>query len=437
MQPRAVLIFFGMALFGVISPVGQADCITLKTGGELRGEILADAKAPGDAQEIGIRTLSGATVVVARDDVAAVVRRRHVVEEYETQRRAAADTVAGQWDLAEWCRRHSLPGERTIHLQRVLALDSGHVAAHRALGHVRLGEGWGTPAEVKSARGFVKHNGKFVATGDLTTMVAEERATDANRKWSKQIKQWHTWMTGEHCDLQARAESEFAGLHDPDAVPAVARLLRSDSSEVRRLLFVKVLSQIDRDSSVPALAVQSLQDESEAVRAAALTAVQGKEIARAVPVYVRALKHPANVIVNRAGAALGALGHESALSPLIDALVTRHEYTVEVPNPEPFICTEGQNNTGNLVLPPSVALKLITSGMMPLVDRDMPKPVPGQEPEKEMITVTYQQDEQNPEVLAALTRLTEQDYGFDEQTWRGWYNKHRRPASPKRPKARP
>jgi hypothetical protein len=440
MQTRAALVVMAMA-FAVADPlVVWADCITLKSGGELRGEISADAKALEKAPEMTIRTLSGATVIVARDEVAAVVRRRLLVEEYETRRRAADHTVTGQWDLAEWCRRHSLPNERAVHLQRVVDLDAEHVAAHRALGHVRLEKGWGTPAEVKSARGFVKHKGKYLGTSDVTATLAEERATEAQRELSKKVKQWHTWLTGAHSDLRARAESELAALRDPDAVPALARALRSDSGDERRLFFVKVLSQIDGDRPVPALAAQSLQDESEIVRAAALRCVQQKNGQQAIAVYVRALKNPENVVVNRAGAALGELGQESALSPMIDALVTRHEYTVEVPNPEPFICTEGQNNTGNVVLPPSVALRLLSSGIMPLVAQNMPKPVPGQEPEKEMMTVTFQRDEENPEVLAALARITEENYGFDKQTWRKWYNTHKRKAAstaqPKRVKSR-
>jgi hypothetical protein len=425
-----IILIFGFAHLSVAALIARGDCITLKSGGELRGTVLTDAKSFEKATEIALRTMSGATVMVARDEIATVVRRRLLVEEYETERRAASDTVAGQWDLAEWCRRKSLVGERARHLQRVLELDEEHVAAHRALGHVRLGTGWGTPADLKAEKGFVKHNGKFLARGEVADKLVQERANDAQRKWSKQVRQWHTWMTGSHSELRAHAEREFTDLRDPDAVPALARVLHGDDNEERRLFFVKVLSQIDGDRPIPALATQSLRDESESVRAAALSCIQQKEIKQAVPVFVRALKDPANVIVNRAGAALGALGEASAISPLIDALVTRHEYAVEIPNPEPFICTEGQNNTGNVVLPPSVALKLISSGMMPLVARSMPKPVPGQEPEKEMILVTYQQDEENPEVLGALVSLTEQDCGFDKQTWRRWFNKHKRNAGP-------
>jgi len=437
MRPRASLIIVTSIVFGLLAvAVACADCVTLKSGGELRGEILADPKSLEKARSITIRTLTGATVIVERENIAEVVRRRPLLEEYETRRRTAADTVAGQWELAEWCRQKSLPKEREVHLRRVVGFDAGHVAAHRALGHIRIAEGWGTPNELKAARGLVKHKGKFVSAGHLDAALDEERASDAERDWSKKVKLWHGWLTGQRGELKTRGESELKGIRDADAVPALARVLRNEAAEEHRLLFVNVLSQIEGNRPIPPLAVQSLHDESENVRATALFNVREKDASQAVAVYVRALKSPTNVIVNRAGAALGFLGQESALSPLIDALVTRHEYSVEVPNPEPFICTEGQSSTANVVLPPAVALKFLSSGMMPLLAQNMPQPIPGQEPEKEMMTVTYQQDEENAEVLAALTGLTEQTYGFDKQAWRKWYNTHKR-ASTRAKKSKP
>jgi hypothetical protein len=35
--------------------------------------------------------------------------------------------------------------------------------------------------------------------------------------------------------------------------------------------------------------------------------------------------------------------------------------------------------------------------------------------------ITIQKNEQNPSVLTALTTLTGEDFGFDEQAWRNWH----------------
>jgi hypothetical protein len=37
-----------------------------------------------------------------------------------------------------------------------------------------------------------------------------------------------------------------------------------------------------------------------------------------------------------------------------------------------------------------------------------------------MMTVTYQQEEENASVLAALEHLTGQNLGFDELAWKRW-----------------
>jgi hypothetical protein len=60
--------------------------------------------------------------------------------------------------------------------------------------------------------------------------------------------------------------------------------------------------------------------------------------------------------------------------------------------------------------------------MMPLLAQNMPKPVPGQEAEKEMITVTYLQDQENAGVHEGLVHLTGQNFGFDKLAWRKWHN---------------
>src|SRR5262249_38293217 len=95
--PAALLVVIG-------SRPARCDFIALRNGGEIRGELLTDPRARNAGELVSIRTLSGAVVTVEKQQVDDVVRRRMVLEEYETLRRAAADTLAAQWELAEWCR---------------------------------------------------------------------------------------------------------------------------------------------------------------------------------------------------------------------------------------------------------------------------------------------------------------------------------------------
>src|SRR5438045_9471085 len=88
-------------LFSVVFSTGRgarADIVSLQSGGEIRGELLDDAKK-ARGETVTIRTLTGATVAIVRGDVDTVVRRRMIVEEYETRRRALDDTIEAHWAL--------------------------------------------------------------------------------------------------------------------------------------------------------------------------------------------------------------------------------------------------------------------------------------------------------------------------------------------------
>jgi len=406
-----------------------ADCITLRTGGEIRGDLLLNAKTAASGPEIAIRSLSGATVLVGRKEIARVIRRRPLVEEYETRRRGAADSVAGQWEVAEWCREKSLSKERLAHLQRVVELDPEHVPAHRGLGHVRQQGRWMTPNEQMAARGLVKHKGKQILPQELEVTREKERVSESEKSWLRRVKQWQAWLADDRPERKSVALARLNEIRDPDALSAVTRLFRTDPEEARRLLYVTILSRIEGDRPVVHLAVQSIVDDSQAVREAAISAVRRKDVARALPIYQRALKNPLNLIVNRAGAALGQLGNDGMIPYLIEALVTRHGYRALAHDDNLQVFTDGPDMSSPVVVAPSVDLA-VSGGRMPVV-------VPNSEPpsvdfDDDRIEVEVEKDEENPSVLSALTLLTGQNLGYDVPAWRNWFNDRMNAVGPKK-----
>jgi hypothetical protein len=127
-----------------------------------------------------------------------------------------------------------------------------------------------------------------------------------------------------------------------------------------------------------------------------------------------------NMIVNRAGAALGELGNDSVVPPLIDALVTRHSYTILVPDPGTggYRADGGMADPTQRVLPPNIAGQLAT-GQLPYGVQVISPTGP------RMKEVPVERDEENPDVLTALTLLTGENFGFDEPAWRNWFNAKR------------
>lgn len=413
------------ALVGVVLLLGTAatacaDFLELASGGVLRGELLTDPKKLEASPTISVRTLTGATISVGREQVVRVVRRRLVFEEYELLRAAAADTAEAQWQLAEWCRQKSLSKERVAHLERVIDLDRDHKAARRALGYSWLEGRWVTQDQIMSERGYVKYKGKYVLPQELELIQEDERATAAERAWFKKVRLWYGWLDSDRPERQREAQAQLKAIRDPEAVPAVVRTFRDERREAYRLLMIDILAQIESAGVVTPLVQLALREELQIVREAAVAALrrapQGPKLA--LPILLRALKNEANVIVNRAAAALGQLGDESAVPQLIEALVTRHRYVVNLPENLVGFTPDGQpiQAIDPSILPPDLA-GMMATGQLPHGVRI--EYGHGAQPRTRRVVV--QKEHQNQSVLSSLMLLTGQNFGYDEGAWRNWH----------------
>ena len=234
--------------------------------------------------------------------------------------------------------------------------------------------------------------------------------SEAEKGWLRRVKQWQGWLAGDHAGRTSVALARLKEIRDPDALSALARTFRDDAEEERRLLYVAVLSKIEGDKPVAHLAVQSIIDESHAVREAAIRAVRRKDVSWAIPIYQRALKNRLNVIVNRAAVALGQLGDESTISHLIEALVTTHGYRALVQDENPQVSTDEQNGVPPVIIGPAVGLSMKGARS--------PTLAPTHDPDSnvfddDLVEVELEKDEENLSVLSALTLLTGQNFGYD------------------------
>lgn len=417
-SPRCFLLL-AVGLF--VPAVAQADAVLLKTGGELRGERLVTEKGAN----VVIRTLSGAEIVVTQDDVQSITKRRLVLEVYETRRQDTPDTVEAQWELAEWCKAEGLRPERERHLKRVVELEPDHKLAHQHLGHVFHEGEWTTRDEIMRRRGYVKYKGRYMLPQELELVVQQEKESEAEKGWYKRIKLWHDWLEGDRPERQAEGHKNLTAISDPNAIPALYKSFSADPVDEQRAMYVSIVTQIGGLKSVGPLVLQSLNDGSESIRMQAVKGLPEDQYAEAIPVYLRALRHDLNYIVNRAGLALGIIGDESTVAGLIDALITRHRYKTWVPDQSGV--GVGLNSQGQMVqqtpinmLPPDVAVMALTGQLPYGVQVNQ---VGGLPPRKKQVSI--QRDEQNLMVHAALRKLTGEDYGYDERAWKAWWNASR------------
>jgi hypothetical protein len=393
-----------------------ADVIRLRSGGEIRGQI---HRSSTDDHVWTITTLSGARVSVRREDVEFATHRSPKVEEYETRAREIPHAIDAHWELAEWCRENRLSRQRDEQLELILELDPDHEAARRGLGYTLHGARWMTRHEAMLADGYIRHEGQYVTPQELDLIEQSEEQREAEQAWVENVRLWFGWATGRHEARMADGIGKLQEIRDPDAIPALVRIMADhDDTEVRRL-FVRLLARMDGTKPIAPLVHRSLVDAVPEIRREAREALKPEQHKAAVALYVAALQNELRLIVCRAAEALAEIGDRSAIEPLIDALVTEHRYRVTYQEQTPSYAVSSDGGIGfagsTSPLPPNIDL-LARTGQLPYGAIVLPPP--GRTVTKSTLV---KRREQNVEVLSALKKLTGQSFGFDIRTWRLWW----------------
>ena len=409
----------GLALWCSLSGDGasrcQADLIRLKSGGDLRGKILPETLT--DARELSVRTVTGALVTVSREQVDFITRRSLTYEEYELKARLADQTVAAQWELADWCVSRRLMPQREKHLEAVLELDPENAQAHKALGHVLREGRWTTQEEDMLARGYVKHQGRYITPEEKSLLENSQLDRQLQLAWYEKLKIWSNWLTGRYEKQRQQAIDELRQIDDPYAIPALQNFLAEQPDREVRLIYIATLKQIAAPEAMIALVKMAVLDGDQGVRAQAREAIPEDQSGQAVGELIAYLQHSDNQVVRRAGSALRSLGNQKAVPYLIEALVTSHKYRVAVERPPVGVSLGPGGQVGGLqppVLPPELYGALMTGMISPDAI------IPARTPVRIQHWKTVRLDQQNPEVLEALREMTQVDFGYDKRTWKLW-----------------
>lgn len=408
-----------------LAACARADVIKLKNGGEIRGAIPRTAEAIQE-DAVTIKTLSGAVVTVERKDIQFITWRSPLVEEFETKlREVPADDIEALRELVQWCREKGLTEQRIAVLERIIEIDPDDADARAALGHSKYNGEWMSRDERMEAQGYVKYRGRYITPQELELIQKTEAQRDSEQEWFQKVRLWLNWAEGRNAARQEEALAALGAIDDPAALPALGRFLSKHNDRGMRLLYVNVLDRLPGTSAVPALVQKSLHEEDHEIRWRALNALDPEQYAAARPLYVKALRHELNDVVRRAARALERVGDQSVIPSLVAALVTTHRYRVQVPaNDAVSFNTNGSFSLGGAPgtagLPPELEAMLL-SGQFPngvIVLSQPPAPI-------RMRVVTIRVNQQNPEVLAALQKLSGESFGYDSRTWQLWWAAHK------------
>lgn len=382
----------------LLAPAARADIFILHNDGQVRGELVNRDENP--REKYVIKTSSGGRVTLEAEQVKSVKRQTAAEVKYDQVRLNYADTVDGQWKLAEWCRENKLSKHRRTHLERIIELEPNHAQARHALGYSQVQGRWTTQDDLMKENGYVRYAGKWVLPQEVEILEQQRKETLAQKDWGTKLKRWSNWLNTDKADL---AIESIKAIDDPYAAKALARHLDNDPRRDARLMYVEALGRINAPPGLDALVNVSLNDGDEEIRVAALEQVVTRQYKPAVGKYVQALKNKDNTVVNRAAACLHQMKDPAAIGPLIDALVTTHTFHIQKGQPGQTSATFGTGANGG------------GGGGFSFGGG-------GVEVQKQKI--------ENRSVLFALTSLAPNvNFNYDVRAWKYWYAAQRKPQT--------
>lgn len=360
----------------------HADTFVLATGGRVDGTLLNATETP--RTKYIIRTGSGGQVTLNRDQVKEVKRAKPGEADYLKLRPQFADTVEDQMKLADWCRERQLVEQRKRHLQRVIELDPEHAKARQALGYAKIDGEWRTREEEFQNRGMIKdETGRYRVPQQIEERKREKAAKEAKTEWYKNIQRWRKWLD---TDRAQEALAQFQKIDAPEAVEPLGKQLKDEPVESVRKMYVDAIARIGTPDAWRVLTAFSLDDDDEEIRLSCLDYLEKQTNTGAVGTYIKRLRAKDNAMVNRAGVALGRMKDPSATRPLIDALITTHQFQ-----------TQPGNQFNNTFSPGGGTMSF--GGGQPQV---------------------FTRDIQNPAVRDALVSITGMNFDYDQRAWKLW-----------------
>lgn len=285
--------------------------------------------------------------------------------------------------------------ERRHHLEKVIAYDPNHEEARRLLGYQLIDGEWQTRADIMQSRGYELYEGQWRTPQDIALREARRKREEAELQWKIDLRRWHKALTGNDRGRAAEAQRQILAASDVHAAPALVELLAGERVPQIRKLLIDALAENPSSIATTALMELAIKEPDAALRSRATDALLARKHPGMVRQLAESLESNENVEVNRAAILLGALEYESAISPLIDALVTKHRFKIG---------SRPQMSAG--FRPGGGGSGFRFGGGGPKI---------------------VEQHAENHDVLSALVKLSGgQNFEFNEVAWRRWYANIRR-----------
>ncbi len=296
-------------------------------------------------------------------------------------------SVESHLQMAGECSKYGLTDLARAHFQRVLDLDPDNKPARVAAGYDKDQNGRWVKQEVVMSghRGKVQYKGRWRFPESVVIEQEREVAKQTIADATKDLVRWHRAAMSASGKRYDDAILGLQQINDPLAIGTVAEYLldtRKPPPLNLKLLYVHLLAQFQNFEAARALATAAILDPYPQVRNACLDALSRFGREAAIPIFASYLQSDNNALINIAAEGLGQLRGETAVLPLIEAVVSTHTQEVG---------SDGMNASP-------------TSGSFSMGSKKTQK-----------ILVN------NQAVLGTLAQLTGQNFGFDKDRWMMWY----------------
>jgi len=429
------------------SAAARADLIELRGGGQIRGKLVPD---PSKADRVLVIAERGkAPLGFDKARVVRVVPEASPLDDYVVKRQATPTGDAdARLELGLWCEGNKLPDLARLHYEE--AAEAGSAQAHEKLGHVLRGDRWLGGDDLREAQGMVRDKGRWVTVGQKEQLDRGRAGAAEQSVLVRRVRALREAIVYGAEDRRREAESQLLDLRDPAAVAPLVRVLGQDNGPLR-ILMAKALGTIPGPEAASALVARLLGEIDPGPRSALMDELERRDEDRLAVVkqLTRAVGSDRPEVVNRAAWALGNLRAVAAVPTLVGGLVrSKSEFVLEPMGGEPVPATGGygyprvagapiayNGSSVGYLTPPAVAPGAVAFGAysgpaygiglggLGLSDYGGAGLSVGggtagasRVPPMRYVTTTVQ----NVEVLAALDKLTGQNFGYDIDAWRRW-----------------
>ena len=314
-----------VALCSLLYAESNADTFQLTSGSTLSGKLLNPDQEPRVNYQI--ETAFGKVTLDAKQ-VTKVATKPLVLQQYEASLASLPDTVEAHLDMAKKCKTVNLLEQHEFHLQQVLRLDPDNGTVRQQLGYVKVGNQWRQENVLMRQQGYVRYAGRWRTVQEVAVLEATGQIEDEEIQWRTKILRWEGAIL-KNRPTAPDAIKSLREIKDYRATTALAeRLNEQQLPREIKLMYLEILTEIGGGVPVQAMLKCITEESDDVMIQRCLDQLRDWRSRTAMNFFIGMLKSNDNKTVNSAANALGSLAMEDATLPLIEALVTTHQFQV-------------------------------------------------------------------------------------------------------------